>query len=431
MPLPTLPEQPVPDPSGDYARSQAWAMLNARYAEAGNYAVWATNVLQAMTDEIKLLSNTDTVGPELQNLLNLLSSVPAFDFGSIAAYVAPTAPTYTDIPGYTAPTLGAITAVPTVPDLAIPDAPDPSISFSNTAFTDTLVTALRQRLEADIAGVSAAEADMFARHTGRVTAERAAAYTEITTQFSARGFDMPPGALLAKQTEMNNETSKRLTDASADIMMTAVKESLASAMQLVDLLGRLNDSHVLRDFESSKASAQLALDAFKTTVEGLLGSANLSKTKIEAVVAANEGTIKTFLGEIEGQTAPMKAIADANQAKASAYRAAVDGASASVEASATPERLKLQAIGVQGDIAGKAAALQIEASMREVAQQVETLKGLSQAAMQMIASAMNSVSSSTSFGFSGSAGTSYDGNITEKNANRLAVAELKQSPGGY
>jgi hypothetical protein len=428
-----MPNQPEVDPSGDYARAQAWAMLQARYAEAGNYAVWATQVLQAMTDEIKLLNSSDTVGPNLENMLKLLSSVPALDFSKIAAYVPPTAPTYTAIPAYNAPTMGTLLAIPTVPDPELPPTPNPSIVFDNTQFTEELVTSLRSRLKADIEGVTAAEAAMFARHTGRVTAERAAAYTEITTQFSARGYDMPPGALLAKQTEMNNESSKRLTDASADIMMTAVKESLTGALQLVDTLGRLNDDNVMRDFESAKAKAQLEIDAFKTTIDGLLGVVQLSKTRVDAVVSANDGTVKAYLGQIEGQTAPMKAISESNQAQAQAYSAAVQGAGAAIDASSKPEELKLKAISVQGDIAGRAASLQIESSMREVTQQVETLRGLSQAAMQMIASAMNSVSSSVGFGFSGGATTSYKGNVDSQELDKILasqerIAALKQPP---
>jgi hypothetical protein len=244
---------------------------------------------------------------------------------------------------------------------------------------------------------------------------------------------MPPGALLAKQTEMNNESSKRLTDASADIMMTAVKESLTGALQLVDTLGRLNDDNVMRDFESAKAKAQLEIDAFKTTIDGLLGVVQLSKTRVDAVVSANDGTVKAYLGQIEGQTAPMKAISESNQAQAQAYSAAVQGAGAAIDASSKPEELKLKAISVQGDIAGRAASLQIESSMREVTQQVETLRGLSQAAMQMIASAMNSVSSSVGFGFSGGATTSYKGNVDSQELDKILasqerIAALKQPP---
>lgn len=414
MALPTLPDHEDLDPSGDYARAQAWSMLEAQYNNAGNYAQWAHNTLDYLATQMSTVTSEDIVGPELQGLLDMLGTVPAMDFNTVD-YNAPAAPTYTAIPSYTAPTLGTIQAIPDIDPITIPDAPSSAISFTNTAFSDSLVTAMKAQIESDLG--TDGEAAMFQRHEARVAAERAKAYTEITTQFSARGFDMPPGALLAKQTEMNNESGKRLTDVSADIMNQKSQLAMSTGAQIADLLGRLHDSKIMRDFEAAKTTVQLAFEGFKATVEGLLGKANIDKAIVDATVASNEGTVKVFLGQIEGQTAPMKAIADSNQAQASAYGAAVQGASASVQASALPEELKLKAMGVQGDIAGKAATLSVEAAMRGLTTQIETIRGLSQAAMQMIASSMNTVSAGASFGYSNSSGTSYNGNWDELSAN--------------
>jgi len=154
---------------------------------------------------------------------------------------------------------------------------------------------------------------------------------------------MPPGALLAKQTEMNNESSKRLADTSADVMTESArlaveynKTVLQEALGIVDLLGRLHDSKVMRDFE--KARTQVTLD--------------------------------------------------------------------------------LEALKIKASVLSDAARLELDAAMRETTTRVETLRGLSQGAMQMIASAMNSVSSSSSFEFKGSASTSYStNNNTNTNTN--------------
>lgn len=300
MTLPILPEQPQVDPAGDYARAQAWAMLQARYADAGNYAVWAHQTLQVLTDELKNITNTDVVTAKLEELLAALTALP------------PTTIIYTD-----------------------------------SGFSEPLLDALKNRIEADLAtsntGLDTAEAALFARHEARVAAERVKAYTEITTQFSSGGWDMPPGALLAKQTEMNNESSKRLADTSADVMTESArlaveynKTVLQEALGIVDLLGRLHDSKVMRDFE--KAKTQVTLD--------------------------------------------------------------------------------LEALKVKASVLSDAARLELDAAMRESTNQVESLRGLSQGAMQMIASAMNSVSSSSSFDFKGSASTSYStNNNTNTNTN--------------
>lgn len=423
MPLPTIPPISTPDPTGDYARAQAWAMLLAKYQDSGNWAIWAAKMLDTNITDLrdKLVNGSDAIDAELLGLLTLVNSIPAYVPGTTTAYSAPTAPTYTAIPGYTAPTLGVFATLPSVASLTIPSVPSTAISHSETPFSHSLLTALKTRLEADIDGATAAEAAMFARHTGRVTAERAAAYTEITTQFSSRGFDMPPGAVLAKQTEMNNESSKRLTDVSADIMMAAVKESLAAAGQLIDVLGKLNDNSVMRGFEAQKVAVQMAIEGFKAAIAGEEAKGKLNQAAIEATVTANKGIVEAFLGEIEGQTTPMKAIADSNKAAADAYSAAVSGAKAAVEASIAPEDLKIKQselyikqAATKGEIAGTAAQLSIEASLRQVQNETAVLQGLAQAASQMVASSLAGVHSTTSFGFSGSAGTSYDGDITEK-----------------
>ena len=295
MTLPTLPEMTTPDPAGDYARAQAWAMLLAKNRDAGNWAIWAAKVLDANLVDLYNKLGEDAVAPALADLLALIDTIPEYTAGTL---------TYTD-----------------------------------TGFTDSTLTALKSRIEADITNIDGAEAAMFARHRTRVGEERAAAYTEITTQFSSGGWDMPPGALQAKQTEMNNLSGKRLTDASADIMSVGVKESLQAGLQLVDLLGRLYDNSVMRDFESAKTTVVMGLDGYKSTLARL-------------------------------------------QTKA--------------------------------DVVGKAATLQVEAALRQMNVEVETLRGLAQSAAQMVASSLNSVSSSTSFGFGGSASTGYDGDISEK-----------------
>jgi hypothetical protein len=420
------------EPSNSTVHAEAFATLQAKWETSGAWAIWAESLLATRFADMKNLLASDVVTPELQALISLIDSIPEYTPGTITGYTAPTAPTYTVVPSYTAPTLGTIQDIPDVVDITVPDAPSTAISFTNSAFSDSLLTKLKAQLESDMG--TGYEAAMFTRHTARVTAERAANYTEITTQFSARGFDMPTGALLAKQTEMNNESSKRLTDASADIMAEGSKLAMSSAVQLLDLMGRLNDSKIMRDFEAAKVTVQLAVDGFKATIEGLVAKGNLNKAAIEATVSANDGTVKAFLGEIEGQTAPMKAIADSNQAQASAYRAAVEGASASVQASALPEELKIKQIDLEirrasasGEIAGKVATIQIETAFRQLQTELEVMKGQAAAAQQVIASALNSVQANSSFGFSGSASTSYDGQITEQIQGRKDVAMISKT----
>lgn len=418
------------DESAFGAYNRTWEMLVSKYNTAGSWATWAQTLLQGTLQDIESAMQEGDSSSALQTILNAIDNIPSYNQGSIPAYVAPTAPTYTAIPSYSAPTLGTLTAIPAVEALSIPDAPDTAISHTETAFTDSLLTELKARIEADLDGATAAEAAIFARHSGRVASENTKQYNLLTTQFSSAGFDMPPGALLAKQTELSNDATKRLTDASADIMSEAAKQAYGAANQLLDLLGRLNDSKLMREFEAKKVQVQLALEGFKAIVDAEVAKGNLNKAAIEATVAANDGVIKVFTGQIEGQVAPMKAIAESNQAAANAYKAAVDGASASVQAAIAPEELKIKGIDLEvrsaatkGEVASKAAMLELEDAKNNLTLQVSTLQGLAQSAAQMIASSLNSVSTSASFGYSASASSSThaDADIDAKIASNEKI----------
>ena len=302
MSLPTIPPIATPDPAGDYARAQAWAMLLAKNQDAGNWATWAATIMTADITDINNKLGSNTVDADLAALSAEIDAIADF------------------IPG--------------------------TITGGDGVFSDSLLTKIKARLESDIqtysTGLGATvEAAMFARETARVNATRAAAYNEITTAFSSRGFDMPPGALLAKQTEVNNETSLRLTDSSGKILEETTRLALdynkfvvTASTQLVEALARVFESQEMRAFEASKTTVLMSVEGYKTT---------------------------------------------------------------------------LGMVTAKADIVLKEAQLALEAKARQLALEVTTLQGLSQSAMQIVASALNGVHSSTSFGFSGSASTSYQG----------------------
>ena len=222
-------------------------------------------------------------------------------------------------------------------------------------FADDLLTSLRSKLSTDITtastGLGSAEDAMRTRESNAQATIRAAAYTEITTQFSSRGFDMPPGALLSKQTEMNNESSTKLSDASALVFAESArlavdynKHVLTVSQGLISILAGVFDSKQIRLFEAAKTTALLAVEDYKSTLGLMTARADIILKKGEMVLTA------------------------------------------------------------------KARQMQLE---------VTTLAGLAQNASQMVASALNGVSVSSSFGWS--AGASSSSTVSEDmNATRLA-----------
>jgi hypothetical protein len=185
---------------------------------------------------------------------------------------------------------------------------------------------------------------------------------------------------------------------------------------MITLLSQVFDSKVVRAFEAEKTRVTLAIEGFKQVVSVALAKADLNKTAITATVSANEGTVKVFQAEIEGQVAPMKAISESNQAQATAYTAAIQGAVADLNAQIMPEELKIQGIeanakilGIKGELAVKEAQIAIETSLRELTVTISTMQSMAQGAQQIVASALNGVSSGANFNWSGSASTSYGG----------------------
>lgn len=301
MALTPPPDVSVPDPSGDYARAQSWSLVTAKYADAGNWATWAANLLNSNITDISNLLGSDTVQADLDALITELGTITESNPGTI--------------------------------------------SGAGAGFSDAMLTALKNRLAADIAtystGLGSAETAMFARETARQNAARAAAYNEITTSFSSRGYKMPPGALLAKQTEMNNQSNLQLSDSSSRILeesaRLAVQYNLGivnASTQLLDMLSRVYESEEMRKFEASKATVMLALENYKT-----------------------------YLGLVSAKS----------------------------------------------EIAIKKTQIVLDNKARQLALEVNTLSGLAQSAQQMVASALNGVSSSANFGWSASSDTRYQG----------------------
>lgn len=395
-------------------------VLDAKYSDAGAWAQWAAKMLEEDIANISNLLGKDIVGTDLANLTAALNTIALYTPPGTFSYTAPTGPVYDTVPAFASQTIGALLAIPAVEAITIGAAPSTAITFDNPDFSDTLLSSLRNKLSADLTagstGLGDAEAALFARETARQNAARALAYTEITTVFSARGFDMPPGGIAAKQTEANNESGIRLSDSSAAIMAESAKlaqswnqTTVTACTQIVDVLARVFDSKIIRNFEAAKNAVILSLEGFKQEVSVALAKADLNKTAIASTVAANDATVKVFQAEIEGQIAPIQAIAGANNAKASAYGAAVQASVASLNAQVIPEELKLKGAGInaqiagaKADIAAKEADLSIGTAARQLALEVETIRGLAQGAQQIISGALNGVSVSTSFGYGGS-----------------------------
>lgn len=423
-----MPITPTPsdlDIATDNQQAAVKEVLVAKYKDAGSWMTYGAGMLEGYLADIEDLLNAAAASNDLATVQQALANIELYVAPGVLTYNAPTAPTYDTVPTYTAPTLGTIVDIPAVAVIDVGAAPPTDVTFANSSFSDSFMDSLKSKLLTDMSGTHTglgdAESALFARETARQNDARAKAYSEVTTALSSRNFDMPPGALLAKQTEINNESGIRLSDSSSQIMSESArlavdynKSILSNATQLLDLVARVFDSKIMRDFEAAKTAVQYAIEGFKQSISVALAKAELNKSAIAATVATNEGTVKVFEAQVEGQVSPIKAIADINQSKAGAYDSAVKASVAALDAQAIPEELKLkgavansQIAGTKADIAIKSVAMVIEQARSQLELKVQTLISLAGGAQQIIAGALNGVSVSSSFGFSGSVGKSY------------------------
>jgi hypothetical protein len=71
--LPILPEQPGVDPTGDYARVQAWAILQVRYMEVSNQIESLRRLSQAAMQMIASAMSAGMVCKSLLTTVDLSS----------------------------------------------------------------------------------------------------------------------------------------------------------------------------------------------------------------------------------------------------------------------------------------------------------------------------------------------------------------------
>lgn len=242
-------------------------VLDAKYADAGAWAVWAAQLLEADITRLTSALANGNIDDDLANL--------AAEIGSIL------------------------------------NPPASSAYDGSATFNDELLVALRNKLLYDLEhpsnGLGSAEGAIFARETERITAERATAYTEISTQISSRGFPAPTGQLLAKQTELSNETSKRLTDSSGKILEVSAQLALdqnkhvqTTSMQMIQVLAQIFDSKEMRVFEAYKATISITLEEYKSSLSMITAKADILLKKAQLVLEAKSRQLNIEVETIKG-----------------------------------------------------------------------------------------------------------------------------------
>jgi hypothetical protein len=322
--------------------------------------------------------------PTLEDVPNITGDVPSRSFSF--TFNPPTAPTPSFGTAPSAPTLSSI-SIPAAPSISFPTAPtldnlvvptppginiaaftatkptltDPgtptSFSFTEAAYNSDIRIPLFNKILDDIANGGTGldvtvEADIYDRFLARQQAENDRLYQEIQNQFSATGFELPPGSYAARMMQVSNEISLKNDQASREITINQAELAqknthftLEQARLLEQLLVEFYTNQQNRALQASLATAENAVNVYNAIVtrqnlllEEYKTEAQVFETKIRAELAA----IEAYRAQVEA----VKASADVQVARVNIYNSQI----AAVETMIKVYQTEMESARIQAEI---------------------------------------------------------------------------------
>lgn len=296
-------------------------------------------LVPAPLDSIPVLAVTD--------LSVVFPEAPADFIG--AAPLAPNLvdPTVPSAPDANLPTLATLASItlPESPEIFFPTftatlvvgptAPSDTFSFDDKDYGSALLTNLQTKLEFFLGANTTGLADVIWQNIWERAREREDGLAvrtrdEANQEFSARGFALPPGALVARDQEIvqgNQEKAGSLSREQAikeaDLEVENVRFAITSTIELeIALIDNFNQKQT-RAMEAARLSVTLVQDLFRIEVE-LYNSDVLAfraQAEVFAVLLKAEITkVDVLKAEIEGQ----RLILEVNASEIANYRAQID-----------------------------------------------------------------------------------------------------------
>lgn len=243
---------------------------------------------------------------------------------TIAQIVLPERPTLPNVPAPNLITLNipqvVFPALPTLDAGAEPqyEGPTPSAAFNYTepVYTETVQTELVAQIRRWLAGGtgmhSAVEAALFERARGREDMTARKAIDDTHSVFAARGYDLPPGALVQAVSEVIERNQLATATLSREIFVKsaeweqenlrqAVAQGIAAETMLIGL---------------HNAMAQRTLEAATQRVQSEIALVNVYVTLFNARQAARSVRVQIFEAQLRAALAPLEAAKLAIEAEA-------------------------------------------------------------------------------------------------------------------
>jgi len=331
------------------------------------------NIAMEYADAAK--GSLDTFLTDMSNQLSDYTGVPLtilpVTFPDAYVYVKPdTFPTSPPVP----------TNIPDAPsNLEVTHTDDVTANLTSTNFT----TALNAALTSSKLLSASEEQALYSRAVNRKDLENERLETNAMNLFASRGFEVPSQALLAQIAEAASEQTRNTLEINAEVLAksgeyaiqaASVALQVASAYEKtwLDQLNAINDRAVRLKVEN----VSRLLQAYATTAKVL---------------------VDVYTGEVQAYGTEIQALLGVEQIKVAATDSALKIAYEKKQTILSEAELTLK---------NKQTVLQL---------QIESLKTSASVSAQVIASALNSVNASASFGFQGSAqeGSSFSTDLTK------------------
>lgn len=356
--------------------------------------------------------------------------------------------TLPDAPSFVQPDLEDLTPI-TVPEFVFPELPafdgtqptftaaPPStvLSWSEPVYASTVLDDVKARIRAMLAGGTgippAIELALFERARGREDLTALKATQEAFDTFAARGFEMPPGMLVAQvnaQIEANqlqaNALSREILAKAAEWEIENLRNAVQQGVALEGVLINAFMNMAQRAFEAARYRVEaevslfnakvalfnaeqnaysVAAQVYKTRIDGALAKLEVFKAQIQATQAIgqlNEQKVKVFsarLDALRNQVEIYKARMSGAQVQADINRAVIEGYRADVQAYAEDlqaQKIKFDAYKTQ--VEGETAKVQVlDAEARAFAATVQAYEGKANVKVKEIESRIEAIRAST------------------------------------
>lgn len=268
----------------------------------------------------------------------------------------PDAPQFANIDIPAAPSTSIPTFTTTLPTEELL-APSNTFSFSEQAYQDPLLDNLKIKLMSDLLnggyGIEPLdEQALWERARERESVAANAAVLQATTMAAARGFALPPGALIAQIEGAQQAALEKISSVNRDIALKradlyvqnrqfTIQQSQVCEQMLITYFGYMME----RALNYAKYQAEFGIQYFNAQV-------NLYNMRLEATKVANqvyEAQLRSALANLEAWKVTIegaKLSADVQRTRADVYRSQLEGVKVYVDI----YRTQMEAARIQADV---------------------------------------------------------------------------------